>query len=30
MIMAVQDKDEPAPPPPAALGEILRRDYAGD
>ena len=28
--MVVQDKDEPAPPPPAALGEILRRAYADD
>ncbi|MEO7688358.1 MAG: hypothetical protein ABIS51_03665 [Sphingomonas sp.] len=28
--MATQDKDEPAPPPPAALGEILRRAYADD
>ena len=28
--MAVQDKDEPAPPPPAALGEILRRAYDDD
>ena len=28
--MAMQDKDEPAPPPPAALGEILRRAYDDD
>ena len=30
MIMAGQDEDKPAPPPPAALGEILRRAYADD
>ena len=28
--MAMQDKDEQAPPPPAALGEILRRAYEDD
>ena len=28
--MAMQDKDEQAPPPPVALGEILRRAYADD
>ena len=30
MIVTVQDEDEPAPPPPAALGEILRRAYEDD
>ena len=30
MIMVVRDEEEPAPPPPATLGEILRRAYAYD
>ena len=30
MIMAVRDKEEPALPPPAALGEILRLAYDDD
>ena len=28
--MAAHDEDQPAPPPPAALGEILRRAYDDD